>query len=324
MARNALISEPRYKRILKRQSETRWFEEYMPAMLATRDEAPTISRPATVYVSKLGRRIHMMSQAERHMAVLALYHPHVIDLHEQFMLHPFDAPHPLEGLPQAANMSLPRLRGTVSVADEMGMVSKHQVIWLGAEGQETRHAFPYLGDFLLFLTDDQGPFCVNWSIKATRSDFFDPTVKVNKASDTLSQTRSYLRFRHEMERQYFADVDIPTHFIAADEFDKTLLQNLHSLFIRAQQRSQLTQEQHDELALIFERLVGTQTTVLSQLSKLTKMFHCERTECLIALYQAVWNRRVRVDLYRPILADKPLKAERSDILATYAHLFGRK
>jgi len=41
------------------------------------------------------------------------------------------------------------------------------------------------------------------------------------------------------------------------------------------------------------------------------------------LYAAIWSREVRVDLYRPVLPDKPLRRERSDVLVDYSHWFAR-
>ncbi|MCI2811000.1 hypothetical protein [Eoetvoesiella caeni] len=326
MARNALISEQRFTRIMKRQQKSRWLSEYEPAMLATRDEAPKISRPSTAYAGKLGRQMHFMSLAERHVCLLALYHPAVFDIHEQHMLHPFEANHPLDGLPQAARMSLPRLRGTVTVAEELGMLSKHPVVWLAGRtkaAEPTRHAFPYLGDLLLFLRDEHGPYCVNWSVKARRIDFFDTAQPSSKAVTPTESTQPALSMRHQLERQYFADVDICTHFVAAEDLNLSVLVNLQTLFVRAQQHFGLTQEKQELLVLAYQRLVGTKTTVLSQLPDLMERFECDRSQCLIALYHAVWERRLRVDLFQPVLVDKPLSEERTDILVQYAHLFGR-
>src|SRR3546814_9184769 len=100
MARNALISEARLRLIEKRQMQQRWGSDYRPAMCATRDEAPTRSRPSRMYSTKLARELHFMSLPERHVCLLALYHPKMFDIHEQHMLNPFGEPHPLAGRPE--------------------------------------------------------------------------------------------------------------------------------------------------------------------------------------------------------------------------------
>src|SRR5690554_250310 len=123
MARNPLISEKRLRLIEKRQQELRWGSEYEPAMRATRDEAPTRSRPSTMYSRKLGRDLHFMSLPERHVSLLALYHPQLVDLHEQHMLHQFEAPHPLAGREDTKHLALLPFKGTVDVAQRHDAIS---------------------------------------------------------------------------------------------------------------------------------------------------------------------------------------------------------
>ncbi len=328
MARNALISEKRFKQIEARQGKARWLAEYQPAMLATRDEAPKISRPSTLYWAKAGRDLHFMSGAERHVGVLALYHPRVFDIHEQHMLHPFEAPHPLATYNGASNLPLRPLRGTVAIAEQLGILSDHPVVWLtdqtGGSHEASRHAFPYLGDLLLFLTDDNGPYCVNWSVKACHEDFYARAVRpTNKTALFSAGHKSTLSARHRLEQQYFADAQIPTHFIAEEELDSDVINNLNSLCAKAQRPSLLPDEVEEQLIFKFQNLVGTQNTVLSLLPSLTAQFPLKRSDCLAAFYRAIWFRRLRLDLYKPVLVDKPLKPERSDVLLDYAHLFGR-
>src|SRR3546814_21110397 len=62
----------------------------------------------------------------------------------------------------------------LDVAHRFKALSKHPVIWIdNGQGEPSRLPFPYLGDFLVFLTDEQGPYCVNWSVKARYEDFLD-------------------------------------------------------------------------------------------------------------------------------------------------------
>lgn len=324
MARNALISAERFEQIEARQEAIRWGAEYQPAMRATRDEAPKISRPSTMYSAKIGRELHFMSQVERHVCLLALYHPRVFDIHEQHALQLVQQPHPLAGHKDAYGLALAPVRGTVAIANEMNMLSKHPVVSLQDKksGEQYRHPFPYLGDLLLFLTDDNGPYCVNWSVKACRKDFLERPDRRQGAgcTTTISPT---LNARHRLEQQYFADARIPTHFIAGEDLNINVTHNLNALCAKAQAPSKLSFEVQDELIHIFKSLVGTTKTVLSLLPTLTERFHCGRAELLHTLDCAIWNRRILLDLYKPILVDKPLRTQRSDILVDYAHLFGR-
>lgn len=327
MARNALISERRFNLILKRQAQMRWLAEYQPAMRATRDEAPKISRPSTLYWSKLGRDMHFMSLAERHVCLLALYHPRVFDIHEQHMLSMFEAPHPLSHHPNAWELSLSPVKGTVSIAEELGILSKHPVVLLADPnnpGEQIRHAFPYLGDLLLFLKDDQGPYCVNWSVKPSKTDFYvRPTRRLSKAATKLTDGSPNLDTRHLLEERYFADAQIPSHFVAANELPLHLIHNLNALCTHSQRTLTLPHEAQEELIYQLQKIVGTTTTVLSMIPAWTARFKCERDQLLSMLYKAIWNRRVLVDLYKPVLVDKPLKKQRTDPLLDYVHLFGR-
>lgn len=325
MARNALISEGRFNLILKRQEKMRWLADYQPAMRATRDEAAKISRPSTLYWRKLGRDMHFMSLAERHVCLLALYHPRVFDIHEQHMLSMFEAPHPLSHHPDAWDLSLPPVNGTVNIADELGILSKHPVVNLtdpDNSEEQIRHAFPYLGDLLLFLKDDQGPYCVNWSVKSQNDDFYDRS-RSRQSKKAIAAEQPELHMRHALEQRYFADAKIPTHFVAAKDFPPDLIHNLNALCARSQRKCVLPYEAQEELIHQLQKIVGTNATVLSMISTWTARFKCERDELLSAFYKAIWDRRVLVDLYKPVLVDKPLREPRTDPLLDYANLFRR-
>src|SRR5690606_29023369 len=132
------------------------------------------------------------------------------------------------------------------------------VVWIndpGSQQEQLRTAFPYVGDFLLMLRDDDGPYCVNWSIKARRQDFFEPT----RSSPTSFQ----LRLRHQLEQRYFADAKIPTHFIASEDLDEHLIANLNVLCARAQQPLRLSFDQEELVITALQRIVGTSTPPLS-------------------------------------------------------------
>tara|TARA_R110000851_G_scaffold111379_1_gene234699 strand:- start:20115 stop:21167 length:1053 start_codon:yes stop_codon:yes gene_type:complete len=324
MSRVPLISPERLFRIEKRQSIPRWQNEYEPAMKATRDEAPSISRPSTLFWSKIGRDLHFMSLAERHVCILALYHPGLIDVHEQHALERFDAPHPLADHPRARHLRLPPLRGTVSITEEMGIPSAHPVVNIPDKSNSNntlRAAFPFIGDLLLFMVDDIEPYCVNWSIKTTRTAFYDKKVATRNAKSRLHDCA--LSDRHLIEQRYFADAGIASHFIAADEFDSHLIANLNALCAKAQQPIILDWQRQEELIVKFQKIVGTRTTPLAIMEPAMRQIGCSRQDFVAILYSAIWNRRVRVDLYQPVLVDKPLKAERRDVLVDYAHLFSR-
>jgi hypothetical protein len=215
----------------------------------------------------------------------------------------------------------------VNVADKLGILSKHPIVHLSNPDnseQALRHAFPYLGDLLIFLKDDQGPYCVNWSVKPRKADFYArPGRRQSKASAKLASEPPSLDTRHLLEERYFADAQIPSHFVAVEDLPFHLIYNLNALCTHSQRTLTLPHEAQEELIHQLQKVVGTPTTVLSMLPIWTARFKCERDELLSAFYKAIWNRRVLVDLYKPVLVDKPLKVQRTDPLLDYAHLFRR-
>lgn len=325
MARNSLISEARLKVIERRQKSPKWGSRYEPAMRATRDEAPKSSRPTIVSSAKLGREIHVMSLAERAVCLLTLYHPCLLDLREQHMLSPVPAPHPLAAHPSAAGLSLPDLRGTIDVAERLDMLSEHPRVWLNVKSDEgntesRRAAFPYLGDFLLLMQDIEGPYCVNWTVKADREDF--SRTRIGGRPHVAKRTGNAER-RHRLEEEYFADAGIRTVRIAANEIDEQLVANLTALFGWHAQALGLSLDVSSYLLSQYQQLISTRDTVVANFERLRSQTGASRHACLAVLYQGIWNRQLRVDLYRPILVDKPLKPERSDVLSDFHTWFAR-
>ncbi|ETF03496.1 hypothetical protein W822_09415 [Advenella kashmirensis W13003] len=327
MARNPLISEARLQLIERRQLRPGWGPHYEPAMRATRDEAPAISRPSTVYSSKLGREVHLLSLAERVPCQLALYHPALFDLREQHMLSPFPTEHPLTGHPYAARLRLSEIKGTINVAQRLNALSKHPTVWIEEQDPEghieaRRAAFPYLGDLLLFLRDKHGPYCVNWTVKSDRRAF---SVSPHRLQNPLriEQTQANAQLRHQIEEIYFADAGIPTVQVAANEIDPQLAANLTALIGWQTQADPVSDEVFDYLLQDYKQLLQNRQTVLSRLEALMHQTNSTRQQCLAVLYQAIWQRQLRVDLYQPILPDRPLRLERTDVLADFSAWFER-
>src|SRR3546814_10767981 len=136
----------------------------------------------------------------------------------------------------------------------MGILTKQPTVWIKdkVSYKENRHAFPYLGDILLYLRDEQGPYCVNWSVKARREDFFDRPAQRSAVATTPSGYCTTLSARHYLEQRYFADAKIPTHFIAAEDLDINVIHNLNSLYARAQTPSALPLDAQEHLIHTFQ------------------------------------------------------------------------
>lgn len=320
MANRGLMQE-RFTRYMRRQGRPRFGKHYDPAIHATREEGPSVSRLYRVWNEGLGRDLHLLSRSELHAALLALLHPTLFDLHEQKLLSPAPAPHPLAGHPRLATSGLPAHAGTVRVAERLGALKKHpKLIMADAAGIPEWVPFPYVGDLLLFLSQDHGAHCVNWSIKLSAEDF---------------QHRGPLRFgrlrrqgpdeaailRHKIEEEYYADAGIRTCRIAGTEIDLQLAANLRRTYPSHAFNPGIEPEQHQQIIQILQEGVGTQSTVQTLIRHITKAFGMEEHRVRGILYRAIWERRIQIELFEPLLIDRPLKTQKVDPMIRYAHWF---
>src|SRR3546814_4094798 len=129
-----------------------------------------------------------------------------------------------------------------------------------------------------------------------------------------------LALRHRSENEYFSDAGIPTHFISAENLDTHVIANLQALYTRAHQPTSLSADNRQAFECRIRDIIGTPQTVLSVLPDFIAETGCTRQDCLVALYQAIWYRRLRVNLHAPILPDKPLRAEPADVQIGRAHV----
>ena len=79
-------SEARIRTIYARQTRPSWDAEYLPGILATREEAPSISHASILTPVKFGREVHLLSLPEQGAALLGFYRPQVLGLQEQRMI----------------------------------------------------------------------------------------------------------------------------------------------------------------------------------------------------------------------------------------------
>lgn len=310
----------RIERITRRQREPKWGKEYDPAIHATPQEAPRCSRPTILRSAKLGGRdVHLLSGVEARVAFLALYNPDVFDIHEQRALSRTPALHPLASHPSSIGSQLPRIEGTVNVANRLGHLAWHGKVY--ADDEDRWIADIYVGDLLLFLKDGSGPYCVNWTVKAAHDDFNRPGPQLY--GRPRPQTSARAAFRHELEATYFSDAGIRTQRVVDTDVDVTLLANLEMLFGYHALRTnvQLTERQAIEEAL--SRVVGGSEPAWTTLQTIAMEQHSAPKVAQTVLYQAIWDRRIRVDLFYPLMIDKPLRAETRDPLAVYASWFSR-
>jgi hypothetical protein len=310
----------------QRQPSNRFGAEYQPAQLATTREAPSVSRATILCAEKVGgREIHLMSQPEFAAALVALYHPGVFDLQEQRLLSPGPCEHPLEGHPRSVGRRLPSLPGTVAVLDDMGLAEVHPSIVDRRNRDPStwrRVPWPYVGDLLLFAEDLDGPYCINWTVKGDVRSFSTRGGMGIKPSRRDEDDIGVLR-RHEVERKHYAAAGIRTVQIVGSQFDPEVIANLRVLFMHHARSIVMPMRRRQEVIAAINAFIGRDVVLAGVLDEVGRDFGLDAFTARVVLFQAVWNRQLRLDLFQPIVADHPLVAEQEDVCSRYADLFMR-
>lgn len=324
MASRKGINLPRLQKILERQNISRWGKDYTPSILATPQEAPSISHASTLNSAKLGREIHVLSTPERHAALLALYHPKLLDLHEQKMLSVGARPHPLFGYLDTIGTDLPPIQGLIDVAERLGYMSFLPRLKVDNPQDFSNPrvvVFPYIGDFLLFLRgSDGGIYCVNWTVKDTESSFKRPGPSSSKMLPKNKESQTSIA-RHEIEETYYCDADIRTVRISGDKIHPHVAANLTQLFGYHRTELTLNLSEQDEMLNKFRIALDAGISAMDVILMLTANGRFTSHECRTVFYQSIWERKLRVDLFRPILIDRQIAPENQDVLVEYADWF---
>lgn len=312
-----------FKRIYARQWEERWHDQYDAAIHATKGEAPRLSQATILAPEKVGgRAFHCLSNQETWAALLALYHTRVWEIHEQRILYPNAREHPLARHPRGAGRVWPPLRGVLDVAERLGYMGYIRVIRVQKGERWVRVPKFWIGDQLLYIEDDAGPYLVNWSVKKETASFGTPgPSRTGKMPSKRSIDRA--RARHEIELAYFADAEIRTQEVPGDEIDVNLRCNLRDLFLRHSLPVPVAEPVRERAVQLFANAVGTGEPANFLVRAVAAALGTSSWDSETILRQAIWRREVRIDLFRPFHMDKPLRAERVDPLVRYASWFAR-
>lgn len=311
--------------ILSRQWRDRWLSDYDASIHATPREAPSASRPSILRPAKLGgRAFHTLSQTETWAAMLALYHPGVWDVHEQRILYPTPRPHFLQNHPRSRGESFMPLAGTVDVADRLGLLSKHPKVKVSRNDDSESMILPffYFGDLLLFIEDDSGVYAVNWNIKCKEEGYRTRHPHQFKAAQDPRDDINVIN-RHLIEEAYYSDAKIRTQRVTKERFDFDLRCNLLDLFLDHSIEIQIERESRQRAFDLFNQAIGAHVPASIVCRELSAQFSVSLRDAVALLKQGVWERKIRVDLFRPFLLNKPLHPEREDPLVRYASWFKR-
>lgn len=317
------VSPERLKLILERQKQGLFGKQYTPSILATRNEAPSISRPSILSSISLGRDIHLLSQPERFAALVALHHPNLVDLHEQKMLPMGPSQHPLASHPHMVGKSLPSMRGTVAVAEALGYLKFHPTVSVPDPRMPDASMwvpYPYVGDLLIFMNMNDRHYCVNWTIKKTFDDFSRGIPTGRRRGHSVKEKEKAIA-RHQIEEANYLDADIRTVQFTEDTVDLVVINNLHKLFGYSKAKLEINGEQRQEILDKFKSgmVLGIPGNEVVQM--LINQTRFTIHDCLTVFNQAIWSRELRVDLFSPILINRPIRPEVRDVLEVYSNLF---
>ena len=319
------INEARLKTIYGRQDSPSWDSDYLPSILATPQEAPSISRAFIMTPSKFGgREVHLLSTPERNAALLGLYHPNIVGIQEQRMLSPEPCQHPLWTFPGIDKTSLTAFKGTIDVAERLeclDLLPRLKIENPSDPSEPRTIIFPWIGDLLWLLQPKADEvYCVNWSIKSKDGDFKRPALSSTKNAVSAKKSRAILG-RHEIEKIYYEDAYIRTVQVADEAIDHHVSANLRQLFLHHRRNLHLTDEQREEILGKFCAALETELPPSEVIMLFAEKGKYTVDQCRSLLYQAIWNRELRINLFQPVLINRPLKAESRDVLDVYADWF---
>ncbi len=326
MEKSTRPSPSRLQEILRRQDPPGFATQYRPAIKASREEAPSRSRPAWVWWEPAGRYLSTLSSVERSILMVCLYNDHLWEVHDQRMLPAVPRPHPLSAHPKAEGMILPPMRGTVEIAESLGVLPFHPIVRVpkqnGARKFDTV-PFPWIGDFLLFLEDAQGPYCVNLTVKGHAGEFEQADTDVVKGNAQRRHAQDKAFARHTVEQLLYADVGIRTVRLTQADYDPEVVASLTQLCLWHNRKTPFNSEQDQTILDNFRAALANGVPPLEVFVALSARFGWTVYTLKIALFQAIWRRDLRVDLFSPIFLDRPLQPETRDVLAVYRDWFRR-
>lgn len=320
------VTPERRDLILSRQQDWQWGDVYVPSIMATKEEAPPGSRPSGLSFNKFGREIQLLSEPERFVTLVALHHPNLIDLHEEKMLPTSASPHPLEGHPTMVGKFLPPMRGTVVISEELDCLDLHPKVSVPDPREPDTKMwvpFPYIGDLLLVMAGQQGTYCINWTVKNGEEDFSRTQTLNRRRKNSELDARKAIA-RHQIEDLNYRDAGIRTVRVTRDTFDIRVVINLQTCFGYLKQELTLSDEQREEIIDKFRTAMDLGIPGNEVIQILTERGRYSPHECRTVLYQALWNRTIRIDLFSPILINLPLKPEQRDVLEVYSSFFEEK
>ncbi|MGT2472776.1 hypothetical protein [Paraburkholderia terrae] len=124
-----------------------------------------------------------------------------------------------------------------------------------------------------------------------------------------------------MECTYYADAGIRTVLLAGDGIDHNVRSNLRHLFGHHDRIVKLPNDEQAKLLTRFQHCLETGVPPAELIVRLSHAGPYSKEDCKNVLFQGIWFRKLRVDLFSPIMIDRPLRPETQDVLIRYADWF---
>lgn len=308
---------------LQRQQPGLFGHDYVPAILATREEAPSDSHFSQFYWQAGDRKLHALSPVEANCLFLALLHPGVVDIHEQKLLSPEAAEHPFVDHPLAKGAFQKKVTpGTLRILHDLDPKHRHPSVAGELKiGERKPFSWPYVGDLLLLINVNGQCWCVNWSVKNSADGHEIPIGR-----DSTNARAAYkLSLRTALERRYYDHLGIPTYQMHPALLDKQLVANLNRIHLADTTITQpLTSDDWAAFAQFFNHALLNRASLNSVFMPFRNQFlqfNFSRRDMTGIVYRLIANRILRVDLYRPLLMDRPLLPEQRDPITEYSTYF---
>lgn len=307
------------------RSVSGWSSDHQPVIKAKPGQAPQMSWAYRIEHPLFGQTIHALSRPEYCLVHLALYSDKLFCLWDQFKFDVLPGPHPLHGHPELVGQEVRQHRGTLMIAKDLGVLSSHPKVFVVKEGSVDGGAWvpkPMLGDFLLFLVDEEGPYCVHFDIKSNADAHGKPGPRQFKTGSGKRRQSNAMN-KTQIKAQYMADLGVRQVFLHPDRLDTQVACNLRFLFQWSVRPVGLTAIQQQEMGELYCSAMKSGTPPALVIERCRSRWGWPAEECRRLLFQSIWRRELRVDLFDAVLIDRPLLPEQQDVLVAYRSWFMR-
>jgi hypothetical protein len=232
--------------------------------------------------------------------------------------------HLLYGHPLASGIAFKSFKGTLDVADRLGILSKHPKVRLEIGNDPCKWPmapFPYFSDLLLCLVDEKGPYLLDWPVKDKFEDFRGRGPRKSRSRPDEEDPAAVQR--DLLQEMYFADADVRTQRVVGRAIDFNVNCNLREMFMDDTFPTTVSDVHRADILEIYRESIGKDIPAYLVALKISRDFKISDREATALLRQGTWRRELRVDLFQPVLMDRPLRPEKIDVLTQYATWFRR-